>query len=573
MKKILIIFIVIILIILVLSITLIFYFRNNKTIKEEEIELKEDYFKWFNSTAKEYEFDDPYVKCIFDKTCNGTFDIILHSNLSNSIEIINDTLKEFGKIKYIRVLNDYSILLNVNELELINNFIDSPLFYKIVLSNIYSDYKINISEEDLSYCESDYGCIKVNNNCCAGSSCGYKSINRKYNEIWQTQFYSCRFVSCLAVVCFFNKLPACENNQCVFLDFKNCTRDNDCILSKEKGCINKEVFNRFSYNSGNDLDCKCEDYECIEVEKENKTDEGNLIINITQPINNISLITNSVNIIATTNKKAICKYSKRDNNLENEIELKLMSITNDIFHSQLIENLQEGYYIIKLNCTDESGISQISSVEFWANPMPIEYFLLKNVLTDSELPNLLADGEFDSNETIIEYTQVILAGSIKIENSTSNGYLNSSKILIEVGTNPYNYLYKYKLTFSKSVDFSSKEIQDKNINILGENYTINSNSINNKIILNKKGSDYNLVLENNQSININNDIINGTYVYINNRFGNVTNFELSFAMQNPEKDYILVGGYYDNPVFENLRLFFKSYSAEKGAEIYIGSVK
>ncbi len=578
----------IVIIVIVGNFVFSFYFREKSKKVEEKIEIKEEYAEWFNSTAKEYEFNDPYVKCIFDKTCNGSFDIVLYSNLNNSIEKINDTLKEFGKIKDIGILNNYSILLNVKELKVINNFIDSSIFYDIHLSNVYSDYKINISEEDLVYCENDSECARVNNNCCASSNCGYKSINRKYKEIWATQFYSCRFIGCLAMVCFFNKLPACENNQCIFMDFKNCSRDNDCILSKEKGCINKNVFNRFYYTYSNDLNCECENYECLEKEKseENKIDEGNLIVDIAQPINNSNITTTFVNTNVITNKKAVCFYfaSVSFPNSKKETSLKQMNITNGTFHSQSIENLEDnGLYIITLKCLDEFGNSQNNSIKFKTN---ILFPDIKNLTkrwfigdergdtlySGMDLPNLFKSGEFYSGEGIYVQFISILRINIKIENSTSNGDLESPQVLIEVDTNYTNPLFHYELMFSKAVNFSNMP-NGEYINIFKKYYKTQTGSTNDKIILHEWDTNKEIILEDNQSIKVNGEEVIGTHVDIDNKWGDVTRIFIDMTMPNPNKDYILAGEYYDDYVFNSLRLNFKLYSNESGAEIYIESVK
>lgn len=81
---------------------------------------------------------------------------------------------------------------------------------------------------------------------------------------------------------------------------------------------------------------------------------------------------------------------------------------------------------------------------------------------------------------------------------------------------------------------------------------------------------------NDKPAKIDNEIINGTYVEFNtfidsNDYVNI--IDISFAMPDPNKDYIAVGESYDDPFFQNIRTTFKSYSEVEVAEIYIGSVK
>jgi len=204
-------------------------------------------------------------------------------------------------------------------------------------------------------------------------------------------------------------------------------------------------------------------------------------------------------------------------------------------------------------------------------------FSSRSLFTATELPNLLKDGIFEHPDvgTRIQYSPILFTGSSRIKNSTNNGDLPSPKVLIEVGTDPNNYLYKYKLSFAKNINFTGLENPGA-IEILGENYIINVGSTNQKIILNKEGSDSTIILEKNQPANVNGEIIDGTYVEFNTFRDSqdyVNIIDISFAMQNPNKDYIAVGESYDEPVFQSIRLTFKSFSEEKGAEIYVGSVK
>ena len=196
--------------------------------------------------------------------------------------------------------------------------------------------------------------------------------------------------------------------------------------------------------------------------------------------------------------------------------------------------------------------------------------------TSSELPILLKNDifEYTRDSYVLDrpYSPALFINSKNIENSTSNGDFEIPKVLIEVGTNYNNYLYKYRISFAKNVNFTNNN-EDWWIYLFGDNYQIMDGSTNDRIILRKDFGNDNIILENNQSIKINNEVINGTYVELNSGYP-VTDFvnriEFYFAMQNPNKDYIAVGESYDNPVFKNVRYLFKSYSEQSGAEIYFG---
>ena len=318
-----------------------------------------------------------------------------------------------------------------------------------------------------------------------------------------------------------------------------------------------------------------------------------LIINITQPINNSDILTNSVNIKAASNKIAICQYSQRVSfpNSGGISKQKQMNMTDGTFHSQLIENLQNGgSYTITLNCTDESGNSETDSVKFFVDLAASDYYQVTNrtlffkyighgiggrIYTKNELPHLLGDQEFYSGDgALVKSTRSLRLGGT-IENSTSNGDLDFPEVLLQIGTdyNDYNYLYKYQLTF-KSTNFSIMHIPAADsIQLFGKYYKVQEGSTNNKIILKRAGSDKNIILENNQLIKIDDEIINGTHVEFKGDEDGIHEITIRMAMQGSNKDYIAVGEFYDNPVFPNLRITFELYSKEHGAYISLEGVE
>lgn len=317
----------------------------------------------------------------------------------------------------------------------------------------------------------------------------------------------------------------------------------------------------------------------------------NLVIDITSPINNSNILTEIINVTATTNRRAICQYAERVShpNAGGASRPKQMNITDGTFHSQLIENLQDGgHYTVKLNCTDELGNSETDSVKFFVDLVASDYYQVTNrtlffkyigdgiggrIYTKTQLPHLLGDEEFYSGDgALVKSTRSLRLGGT-IENSTSNGDLDFPEVLLQIGIDYNDYLYKYQLTF-KSTNFSIMHIPAADsIQLFGKYYKVQEGSTNNKIILKRAGSNNNIILENNQLIKIDNEVINGTHVEFKRDEDGIHEITIMMAMQDPNKDYIAVGESYDNPVFPNLRITFESYSTEFGAYISLEGVE
>jgi len=190
----------------------------------------------------------------------------------------------------------------------------------------------------------------------------------------------------------------------------------------------------------------------------------------------------------------------------------------------------------------------------------------KSVLTKNSLPNLLKNGVIYTGN-LTRSTSALIIGSKEIENSTSNGDLEYSQVLIEVGTDPINYLYGYEILFSGSLNFT--EMNGHYIELLGEYYRIEEDSTNQKIILRKMGENsFILTLEENGAVKINEVIINGVSVEIDGG-SSVHRLKMNFVTQDQNPDHITVEKTYTNPVFNNLKLIFESYDTRNGAKIKI----
>jgi len=322
-------------------------------------------------------------------------------------------------------------------------------------------------------------------------------------------------------------------------------------------------------------------------------DTGPLTILNVSLTDNSNLIDNSILVSIKTNKKAKCEYVGRwsagfggekagDASEFSEMDLIEMEITNRKTHSQVISGLlDDGYYTVKINCTDgydNSTKTKFKEISLKSMEYPKEYSkYFYNIMSGGEL-SLLTDGTlwydvigFGTKNA--DYTSTLYRGSFGIENSTSNGDLDSPQFLMEVGTNPDNFLYKYVLSFTKNIDFSGGLENPGTMEILGRDYLVEIGSTNQKWILRESNSNSKIILEVNQSVKVDDKIINGTFVKFSGWNGEVSGIEISFAMQDSNKDYIAVGEIYDNPVFQDLRVSFYSYSEEDDERIYIGEVE
>lgn len=106
-------------------------------------------------------------------------------------------------------------------------------------------------------------------------------------------------------------------------------------------------------------------------------------------------------------------------------------------------------------------------------------------LSSSELPNVLADGNFqDLAGTQYKYTQTINVGSTAATFGNSGGDLKDPALYLDAGTSTSAPVYNYTLSFNKNLNVSdSTNVQGQKINILGLDYVIGSSSTNSTLYL------------------------------------------------------------------------------------------
>lgn len=109
-------------------------------------------------------------------------------------------------------------------------------WYNKYLSGIESDYKLNISEDELYFCEIDQDCTTVKPSCCGCGSGGTAiSINKKYENEWNSyQRQVCMGTACASVMsqhitCF--SQTKCENNRCTLIPNKENVCNSSLLLN------------------------------------------------------------------------------------------------------------------------------------------------------------------------------------------------------------------------------------------------------------------------------------------------------------------------------------------------------
>lgn len=154
---------------------------------------------------------------------------------------------------------------------------------------------------------------------------------------------------------------------------------------------------------------------------------------------------------------------------------------------ECLQNSQcaDDFECISNSCVDKKKINPCQSVNLYTPTRKIKYGdsinSVKEVLTKDQLPYLLSDSELVEiiDDKIIEYfySSIILIGDNKVEKE-NNEYIIKNNAPV----------YTYKLTFSKPVDFSNKNIHGQTLRLFGEEYVISEESDNPeiKLISNKK---------------------------------------------------------------------------------------
>lgn len=192
----------------------------------------------------------------------------------------------------------------------------------------------------------------------------------------------------------------------------------------------------------------------------------------------------------------------------------------------------------------------------------------KDVITKSELPDLLANGEIVEvvDSEVIEhfYRQFILIGNSTIEEENGESFIKQK-------SNSDESIYTFKLSFSKGIDFSSENIQGQVLRILGREYIIGDASSNKVIYLISNNRALKLQDGEEAGIGSNSISARGTSTKIvRDDEGNVVVFEIAFNKEGKDKSSIRIGEDYTDTAFNDFKLSFNSADSEGVPYITLG---
>ncbi len=108
---------------------------------------------------------------------------------------------------------------------------------------------------------------------------------------------------------------------------------------------------------------------------------------------------------------------------------------------------------------------------------------VRTTLTDTELPVVLADGQFEGDQTR-DYTQTITIGSTPIlefgNHPTSD---DDPTVAFSTGTSTSNVLYNLTVTFDGAVNFTDSDSIGESMTIFGKQYTVGAGTTSTKLYL------------------------------------------------------------------------------------------
>jgi len=254
------------------------------------------------------------------------------------------------------------------------------------------------------------------------------------------------------------------------------------------------------------------------------------------------VLTLIISAIVIFPKTGFVTQSLNANNLEN---LRQKAEVECLQNSQCPENSS----CVGNKCIDKKEIDLCQSVSLSTPTRKIKkgdsINSIKEVLTKAQLPFLLSDGELveEINNELIKhfYIQIILIGEDKIEKENQDYLIENNQPI-----------YTYRLIFSNGVDFSDKNIQGQVLGILGEEYTISSNSDNSNIYLVSKNKK--IVLKDSEDIKI-----------TQNEEGKIIMIEISFFSNNKIK----TKENHIDSVFNKIKFSFNN-ADDNSADVRIG---
>lgn len=198
-------------------------------------EPKLNWSEWYKRENATVNFDQPYVKWLIDGKGNGTFTLSISIEYNTGEEYVKEQLSKYGIIDNLYCYkNKCHIYLYINNFYLIEDIFNLPFVEDIEVGYIESDYKLNVSLEEMKKCDKDDDCVRAPAGCQGIAS---DSINKKYIDLWNTQI-DCNGVAILAGAMFHMTYVKCIENKCTLIDDYDFDRwytsSNSIILVKFK---------------------------------------------------------------------------------------------------------------------------------------------------------------------------------------------------------------------------------------------------------------------------------------------------------------------------------------------------
>lgn len=117
---------------------------------------------------------------------------------------------------------------------------------------------------------------------------------------------------------------------------------------------------------------------------------------------------------------------------------------------------------------------------------------VKNVLTKSELPTVLADGTF-SGDVDATYTSTIDLGSNPVLIYAKQPTTATDPVFgYSLSTNTASYIYNASVTFNKAVNFSTADSKNQELKLFGKKFTVGAGTDTASLILFKESTTLNL---------------------------------------------------------------------------------
>ena len=108
---------------------------------------------------------------------------------------------------------------------------------------------------------------------------------------------------------------------------------------------------------------------------------------------------------------------------------------------------------------------------------------VKNILTESDLPTVLADETFSGNVDAKITQQIELGTYPKVTYGKQPTNDDDPQFALALSTTMTNYIYNASATFSKAVNFSHADSEGETLDLFGQRFTVSSTTDDTKLVL------------------------------------------------------------------------------------------